>query len=119
MTHHQGASHRSKSVRPLGFFLRLRIAANCVLIFFPNPLGTVSGACVEFYDESLLETYEYDQGVVKEYNEDPSTMVIFVSIFPYYPLQSRCYLIWVPGERANLFSAATFAFVFDVQNQVR
>jgi len=33
---------------------------------------------------------EYDQGVVEEYNEDPSIMVIFVSIFPYHSLQSCC-----------------------------
>ena len=47
---------------------------------FPNLLGTVSSARVEFYDKFQREADEHDRDYLKKYDEDLNTTLIFVSL---------------------------------------
>ena len=47
---------------------------------FPNLLGTSSSPRVEFYDRFQREADEHDRDLMKKYDEDSSTTLIFVSL---------------------------------------
>ena len=55
---------------------------------FPNLLGTASSARVEFYDKFQREADEYNSDLMKKYDEDLNTTLIFVNIRSF----SRIYL---------------------------
>ena len=46
---------------------------------FPNLLGTSSSPRIEFYDKFQREADEYDRDLMKKYDEDLNTTLIFVS----------------------------------------
>lgn len=83
-------------MRSLDFCLRLRIAADRPLPFqfggcyaqdtavSLNPFRIVGGTLLNTAT-GLRKANEYDHGVMKEYNKDLNTMMIFEYFFPFVP----------------------------------
>jgi len=51
---------------------------------FPDLLGTTNSARVEFYDKFQHKAGDYDHDLMRKYDEDLNTTLIFVSIFSIY-----------------------------------
>ena len=67
----------------------------------------------EFYGHYRKEAEEYDKELMKKYEGDLDTTLIFVS---FVPLSGLRVLTW---SQAGLFSAVTSAFIIDIQSQLQ